>query len=205
MNFEELLKAQGLTEEQIAKITAGMSENKLFLTSDENLSERYSRMKEQRDEARSQLKERDEQITALGTQITEKDQALSENQEALANIDDLKAQLEAAQNEKSEFARNIKLEKILEKAGVSDIEYIKWKLEKDGALEVDENGEFTKVENTLKDYQTSLPNYFPTVSEDEEKDETDTGLGYKPLDSKLKPGSGEGGSDPFNDVMAKYK
>lgn len=200
MNFEELLQSQGFTDEQIAKITAGMSENSIFLTSDNNLSERFAKMKEQRDEARTQLKEQEETITALEAQVSEKEQALAENQEALASIEELQSQLEAAKSEKSELARNVKLEKILEKAGVSDIDYIKYKLEKDGALEVNEDGEFTQLDNTLKDYQTSLPNYFPTVEEDEEKGDK----GYKPIDNQLKEGA-DVETSPFDDVMAKYE
>lgn len=200
MNFEELLKSQGFTDEQIAKITAGMSENSIFLTSDDNLSERFAKMKEQRDEARTQLKEKEETITALETKITEQEQAITENQEALASIDELKAQLEAANNEKATISKTVKLEKALEKAGVTDMDYIKYKLGGVDTLEVDDKGEFTSLDNTLKDLKESLPSYFQSENPEPPAPEG----GFKVIDNQLKNGK-ETDSNPFDDIMAKYK
>lgn len=41
MTLEELLKAQGLSDEQIKAITASMKENKIYTASEENLDIRY--------------------------------------------------------------------------------------------------------------------------------------------------------------------
>ena len=200
MNFEELLKSQGFTDEQIAKITAGMSENSIFLTSDDNLSERFAKMKEQRDEARTQLKEKEETITALETKIAEQEQAITDNQEALAGIDELKAQLEAANNEKTTLSKTVKLEKALEKAGVTDMDYIKYKLGGVDTLEVDDKGEFISLDNTLKDLKESMPSYFQSENPEPPAPEG----GFKVIDNQLKNGK-ETDSNPFEDIMAKYQ
>lgn len=41
MTLEELLKAKGLTDDQIKAILDGMKENKIFTASEENLDIRY--------------------------------------------------------------------------------------------------------------------------------------------------------------------
>lgn len=45
MTLEELLKAQGLSDEQIKAITASMKENKIYTASEENLDIRYGKLK----------------------------------------------------------------------------------------------------------------------------------------------------------------
>lgn len=55
MKLLEILKAQGLTDEQIKSIQASMKENKVYETSLENADERYSKLKTQKDDLKSQL------------------------------------------------------------------------------------------------------------------------------------------------------
>lgn len=45
MTLEELLKAKGLTDDQIKAILDGMKENKIFTASEENLDIRYGKLK----------------------------------------------------------------------------------------------------------------------------------------------------------------
>ena len=49
MNFEELLQSIQLTEEQISAITSGMQENGIFLSAEENIDLRYSKLKKEKD------------------------------------------------------------------------------------------------------------------------------------------------------------
>ena len=55
MKLVDILKAQGLTDEQISKIQASMKENKVYETSLENADERYNKLKTQKDDLKSQL------------------------------------------------------------------------------------------------------------------------------------------------------
>ena len=45
MNFVEILKANRLTDEVIAKVSADMKANKVYLASEENLDVRYNKLK----------------------------------------------------------------------------------------------------------------------------------------------------------------
>lgn len=55
MLFSELLKAQGLSEVQIKAIVKDMRSNKIFITYEEKIEERYQKMKHQRDSLRTIL------------------------------------------------------------------------------------------------------------------------------------------------------
>ena len=55
MTFEELLKAQGLSDEQVTAITGAMKENKIYTTNEENIDIRYGKLKEERDDLKGKL------------------------------------------------------------------------------------------------------------------------------------------------------
>lgn len=65
MKLIDILKAQGLTDEQISKITASMKENKVYETSLENADERYSKMKGKKEDFEGQLKTANDTIADL--------------------------------------------------------------------------------------------------------------------------------------------
>ena len=54
MTLEELLKAKGLTDDQIKAILDGMKENKIFTASEENLDIRYGKLKTDQDNLTTQ-------------------------------------------------------------------------------------------------------------------------------------------------------
>ena len=56
MKLSEILKQQGLTDEQISKILASMKENKVYETTLENAEERYAKAKAKKEEAEKQHK-----------------------------------------------------------------------------------------------------------------------------------------------------
>lgn len=55
MTLEEMLKAQELSEEQIAAIIGGMKENKIYTTSEENIDVRYNKLKVERDDLKGKI------------------------------------------------------------------------------------------------------------------------------------------------------
>ena len=65
MKLIDILKAQGVTDEQINKITASMKENKVYETSLENADERYSKMKAKKEDFEEQLKTENNKKTDL--------------------------------------------------------------------------------------------------------------------------------------------
>lgn len=56
MVFIELLKSQGLSEEQLNVIIKEMKKSKVFITYEEKIEERYQKMKLQRDQLKDKLK-----------------------------------------------------------------------------------------------------------------------------------------------------
>ena len=65
MVFLEILKSNGLSEEQISAITREMGRNKIYITYEEKIEERYKKMKLQRDTLRSRLKLAEEALEKL--------------------------------------------------------------------------------------------------------------------------------------------
>lgn len=55
MVFTEMLKTQGLSEEQVKGIIKEMNRNRIFITYEEKIEERYRKMKQQRDQLRDTL------------------------------------------------------------------------------------------------------------------------------------------------------
>lgn len=65
MTLVELLKAQGLTDEQISAITGEMTKNKIYTTNEENIDIRYSKLKADRDDLKGKLDTADTTIANL--------------------------------------------------------------------------------------------------------------------------------------------
>ena len=65
MKFAELLKAQGLTDEQITAITGEMTKNKIYTTNEEKIEERYDKVKLERDDLKGKLATADTTIADL--------------------------------------------------------------------------------------------------------------------------------------------
>lgn len=65
MKLIEILKAQGLSDEQINQITTSMKENKVYETLLENADEEYSKMKSKKEEFEGQLETANSTIEKL--------------------------------------------------------------------------------------------------------------------------------------------
>lgn len=65
MTLEQILKAQGYTDEQIAAIIGAMKENKIYTTNEENIDIRYEKLKTERDDLKGKLGTADKTIGDL--------------------------------------------------------------------------------------------------------------------------------------------
>ena len=82
--IQEILKNNGLNEDQITNILNSMKESKVYTTKHENIDERYNKLKTQKTELEAQIKERDTQLADLSKN--------NKNNEGLLNqIKDLQA------------------------------------------------------------------------------------------------------------------
>lgn len=65
MTFEELLKAQGLSDVQIQAIRVAMTTEKIYTTNEENIADRYSKLKIKKEALQEELGEANTTITTL--------------------------------------------------------------------------------------------------------------------------------------------
>ena len=82
--IQEILKNNGLNEDQIANILNSMKEAKIYTTKHENIDERYNKLKTQKTELETQIKERD-------TQLADLSKSNKDNECLLNQIKDLQA------------------------------------------------------------------------------------------------------------------
>ena len=163
MNLTEILKANGVDDEVITKITADMKTNKVFTAGEENLDIRYSKLKN--DHATAQ-----QTITDLQEQIAQFEQLKTQNatlvEEANKKVADLQAENERIKLDNA-------LERALIEAKVQDVDYMKFKLKEkhpDG-FKLDENGKIESINTVLDDLKVQFPNQFAKIEKkiDEKK------------------------------------
>ena len=82
--IQEILKNNGLNEDQITNILNSMKESKVYTTKHENIDERYNKLKTQKTELEAQIKERDTQLADLSKNN-------KDNENLLNQIKDLQA------------------------------------------------------------------------------------------------------------------
>lgn len=133
MNFEELLKAQGLTDEQVSSIVGTMKTNKIYLSNEENIDERYSKLKGQKETLDTELEEANKTIKSLketNGDNTTLQQTIKDHE---ATIEKLKTESEA---KIQEILFNNTLENALRDNKVKNIKAVQALLDKD-AIKLD--------------------------------------------------------------------
>lgn len=155
MNLIEILKANGIDDEVITKISADMKSNKVYTAGEENLDIRYGKLKNDHTAAQ-------QSITDLQQKITEFEQLKTQNATVIAEANRKLAELEAENN-------RIKLDNALERAlieaKVQDVDYMKFKLKEkhpDG-FKLDGNGKIESINTVLDDLKVQFPQQFAKV------------------------------------------
>lgn len=157
MNFVEILKAKGLTDEAIAEVSAEMKANKIFLASEENLDVRYNKLKLESEANVAELQKSQALIKDLQSGTKANEELQGKIKEYESEIKDLKA---AAEKQKVESA----LDRALIEAKVQDVDYIKFKVkEKGDELKLDENGKLANVNDLLEGLKIQFPSQFSST------------------------------------------
>lgn len=152
MNLMEILKANGVEDDVISKITADMKTNKVYTAGEENLDIRYGKLKNEHAQAQ-------QSITDLQTQISEFEQLKSQN---TILIEEANKKLSELQAENERIRLDSAIERALIEAKVQDVDYMKFKLKEshtDG-FKLDENGKIESINTVLDDLRTKFPNQF---------------------------------------------
>lgn len=158
MTLQEILKAQGLNDDQIQSIVGEMKQNKIFTVNEENLDIRYSKLKADHDNLVAQHGESTKLIDQLkaGTKDSEALQGKVKSYEE--TIAGLQKELKNTQIESA-----IKVALLGAKA--IDVDYMTFKLKEKGDLELDDQGKIKGIDDRLAGLKTQFPTQFESTNQ----------------------------------------
>ena len=110
-------------------------------------------------------------------------------------ITDYEAKVQQLETERAEERKTYAIKEALQKEGVSDVEYMMFKL---GQLEVDKDGNVVDLENKVKALKETNPTFFAS----ETKNNEPGAPGYQVVDNKLDNGQA---SDPIATASADFE
>lgn len=169
MKFKEILKNQGLTDEQISSIEKEMKEEKIYTTSLENADERYTKLKGQKEDL-------DEQLKTANTTIGQLKKNNKDNEALQQTIKDHEATIETLKKESAQKDFNYALDSVLKDNKCKNTKALKALLNLDN-IKFNE-GKFEGLESQIEALKKSDAYLFDT-------EPTPTGGGFNP------PGGGE--------------
>jgi len=153
MTLEEILKAKGLTEEQVAEITKEMTEHSIYLTNEENLEIRYNKLKNQKDELDEDLKQARETISNLEEQG-------KGNEELQKEIESYKQAVETEKQTRLSMLKEYEVKNALKEHGAQDVDYLVFKLGGLDKIELGEDGKVKDLDPLIEDLKTNYSNQF---------------------------------------------
>lgn len=154
--MEELLKAQGLTVEQIKAIMDEMATKKIYTTSLENADERYNKLKGQKEDAEEQLK-------TANTTVAELKKNNKGNEELQKTIKEHETTITTLKAESDSKIKNLTLDTAIDKllttnkAKHNDLLASKFDREK---LVVSEEGKITGLDEQFKSIKDTYKDMF---------------------------------------------
>lgn len=183
MNFEELLKSLGYTDEQIKSITEGMKTNKIHLSKEENADIRLPKLQQDLD--------------AKGVELNEANKLIKTLQDSAKGNDDLQTKITEYETKIAQLQEENKQEKIknqlaleLKDAGVTDESYIAFKIEQklkedNKSLELTDDGKIKGIKDLIDAEKKTSPNFFKSEIK-KEVDVKDLGKQKEQLDDEPK-------------------
>lgn len=153
MTLNEILKAKGLSDEDIESVIGEMKQNKIFTTSEENLDIRYGKLKGDHDALTKQHSE----SVALIEQM-KKDSA--GNADLQAKIKQYETTIQEQAEQLAQQAADNALRIALMEAKAEDVDYLTFKIKEKGKVELDENGKVKGIDDTIAALKTQFPKQF---------------------------------------------
>ena len=155
MTLQEILKSQGLTDEQIEKVTGEMKQNKIFISGEENLDIRYGKLKTDHDSLQKQYAE-------ASTLIEELKKGSKGNEDLQKKITAYEQQVTALQDELKQTKVESAIKVALLSAKAKDVDYLTFKLKEKGELVLDDQGNIKGLDDMLAGLKTQFPTQFET-------------------------------------------
>lgn len=159
MKLDEMLKAQGLSSEQITSLLAALKENKIYLSSEENIDERYRKLKLQKEDVEQKLQAAEETISALKT-------ANKDNEALQATILEHETTISTLKSEYETKIREISINAAIQ-AKLKDTKYPELLATKidNSKLTISENGDVFGIDEQLANIREQYKDLFtPPVS-----------------------------------------
>lgn len=167
--FKEFLKSLGYTDEQITAVVNGMKEQKIYLSNEENIDERYTKLKGKYETQKTELKKANDTITDL------KENAV-DNEEVQNKLTKYETEIEKLKDEAAKKDFNYRLEDALKSSKAKNLKALKALLDMDKVkLEGDK---FTGLEEQL----TALKESDAYLFDAEEQQPPQLG-GFKPTNT----------------------
>ena len=162
MTLSELLKANGVAEDVIEKITAAMKENKIFTASEENLDVRYGKLKRDHEGTVKQLEEANGLIEQLK-------KSTKGNEDLQGKITGYETKVSELESELAETKRKAAIKVALLSEKALDVDYLTFKLEsklkeENRTLELDDNDNIKGWNDMLSGLKTQFPGQFESSS-----------------------------------------
>jgi len=188
MNMKEFLQKQGIEEEKAQSVVDGMKENKMYITSEENLDERYNKLKTQKEDLETQITTKDDLINDMKT-------STKSNDDMQTKISDYEGQIQTLQNQSQLQQKENAVDLALLKSGARNLKPVKALIDLE-KIKVDDNGVFG-----LDEQITSIKE-----SDDYLFQSETTGTKTKPqlINNGDPEGDGTGQASAFDTVMQKY-
>ena len=152
MNFMEILKANGIDDEVVGKITADMKSNRIFTAGEENLDIRYAKLKNEHATSTQTISDLQKQIAEYEALKVQNATLIEEANKKFADL----------QSENEKIKQDNALERALIEAKVQDVDYMKYKLKEKHpeGFKLDENGKISSINAVLDDLKVQFPNQF---------------------------------------------
>ena len=154
MKFEKLLEKYGMSEEQVAEFIAEMKNEKYFLSTEENIDRRYTKLKDDYAASSSELEKARGLIEQLKGEATI-------GEEMQSKISMYEAEIEKLKIENARERKNNAIKLALLEAKALDIDYLTYKInEKNSELELDEKGNLKGINEIIEGCKQQFPNQF---------------------------------------------
>ena len=163
MTLQEILKAKGLSDEDIESVIGEMKQNKIFTAAEENLDIRYGKLKSEHDTLTQQYS----QANALIDQLKKDTKA---DEELQGKITSYETQVQSLQEQLAETKLKSALKVALLSEKAEDVDYLTFKLEsklkdENKKLELDENENIKGWKDIVSGLKTQFPNQFEKTAD----------------------------------------
>lgn len=160
MTLQDILKAKGVSDEDIQGILGEMKKNNIFTANEENLDIRYGKLKADHDTLTAKHGESTKLIEELKASAKDNEGMKAKFTTYEAQISQLTEQLN---NAKIDAAMDRKLSK--NGANPADFDYLKFQWRKKGEVKLDEDGEIKGGEDVVAALKTQCPNQFSSAEQ----------------------------------------